>query len=62
VETLHADLRRGSSLLLAHCAVVDADDRESAYERLEHELGGDLAHLLVFALSGDHGRCGSSSP
>jgi hypothetical protein len=61
VETLHSDLRRGSSLLLAHCAVVDADDRESAYERLEHELG-DLAHLLVFALSGDHGRCGSSSP
>jgi hypothetical protein len=62
VETLHSELRRGSTLLLAHCTGVVADDRESAYERLEHELGGDLAHMLVFALSGDHGRCGSSSP
>jgi hypothetical protein len=48
-------------LLLAHCGAF-AGERESAYERLEDEVGGDLAHLLVFALSGDHGRRGSSSP
>ena len=52
---------RGSELLLAHCGAF-AGERESAYERLEDEVGGDLARLLVFALSGDHGRRGSSSP
>ncbi|HEY7397667.1 MAG TPA: hypothetical protein VH538_05160 [Gaiellaceae bacterium] len=52
---------RGASLLLAHCGAF-AGERESAYERLEDEVGGDLARLLVFALSGDHGRRGSSSP
>lgn len=51
---------RGASLLLAHCAAVN--ERESAYTRLEHELGGDLARLLVFALTGPQGRRGSSSP
>ena len=55
------DPERGATLLLAHCTAF-ADEREPAYERLEHELGGRLAHLLVFALSGDHGRRGSSSP
>jgi hypothetical protein len=48
-------------LLLAHCAAFPAD-AATAYERLEDEVGGHLAHLLVFALSGDHGRRGSSSP
>ena len=55
------DPERGTTLLLAHCTAVGYE-REPAYERLEHELGGRLAHLLVFALSGDHGRRGSSSP
>jgi hypothetical protein len=52
---------RGASLLLAHCAAV-VNERESAYTRLEHQLGGDLARLLVFALTGPQGRRGSSSP
>jgi hypothetical protein len=53
---------RGAALLLVHCSAV-ADERESAYTRLEHKLGGDLARLLVFALSGAQtDRRGSSSP
>ena len=52
---------RGAPLLLAHCAAV-VNERESAYTRLEHQLGGELTRLLVFALSGPHGRRGSSSP
>ena len=52
---------RGANLLLAHCAAV-VDERESAYNRLEHALGGELARLLVFALAGPQGRRGSSSP
>jgi hypothetical protein len=55
-------IERGQGLLLAHCAVV-ADERRSAYSRLEEEVGGPLARLLVSALSGHHqGRRGSSSP
>ena len=61
VPAFYSDLPRGSTLLLAHCGAF-AGERESAYERLEDEVGGDLARLLVFALSGDHGRRGSSSP
>jgi hypothetical protein len=53
---------RGAGLLLAHCAAVSALEREPARIRLEAVVGGDLARLLVFALSGAHGRCGSSSP
>ena len=52
---------RGAGLLLVHCAAV-ADDRQSAYTRLEQALGGELARLLVFALAGRQGRRGSSSP
>ena len=52
---------RGAALLLVHCAAV-VDERESAFTRLEHELGGELARLLVFALAGPQGRRGSSSP
>jgi hypothetical protein len=53
---------RGAALLLVHCSAV-TDERESAYARLEHKLGGDLARLLVGALSGAQtGRRGSSSP
>jgi hypothetical protein len=53
--------QRGASLLLIHCAAV-TDERPTAYSRLEDELGGELAHLLVFALVGPQGRRGSSSP
>ena len=53
---------RGAALLLAHCSAV-LDDRESAYSRLEHKLGGELTRLLVYALTGaQSGRRGSSSP
>jgi hypothetical protein len=52
---------RGASLLLMHCNAV-VDDRPTAYMRLEGEIGGDLARLLVFALVGPQGRRGSSSP
>jgi len=53
---------RGAALLLVHCSAV-ADGRESAYTRLEHKLGGELARLLVGALSGAQaGGRGSSSP
>ena len=59
--SLDTNPQRGASLLLAHCAPV-ADERPSAYARLVHELGEQLARLLVFALAGPHGRRGSSSP
>jgi hypothetical protein len=53
---------RGAALLLVHCSAV-SDERESAYTRLERKLGGELARLLVGALSGAQtGRRGSSSP
>ena len=52
---------RGASLLLLHCNAV-VDDRPNAYSRLETEIGGSLARLLVFALVGPQGRRGSSSP
>ena len=52
---------RGAALLLVHCSAVAT--RESAYTRLESKLGGELARLLVNALSGAQaGRRGSSSP
>ena len=53
--------QRGSNLLLVHCAVM-GDDRPSAYTRLEHKVGGELARLLVHALAPAQGRRGSSSP
>ena len=53
--------QRRASLLLAHCSCLPME-RESAYTRLEHELGGDLTRLLVFALARPQGRRGSSSP
>ena len=46
---------RGSDLLLVHCAAV-ASDGPTAYNRLEQELGGELARLLVYALVGPTGR------
>jgi hypothetical protein len=52
---------RGAELLLVHCAAV-ADERPSAFSRLELALGGDLARMLVRALVGPQGLRGSSSP
>jgi hypothetical protein len=40
---------RGTALLLAHCASFDPT-AVTARERLETELGAELAHKLVFAL------------
>jgi hypothetical protein len=53
--------QRGAGLLLVHCPAV-CDERPTAFSRLEEQLGGDLARLLVFALVGPQGRRGSSSP
>jgi len=52
---------RGDHLLLVHCAAVGRD-RPSANARLVEKIGGELARLLMFALTGPHGRRGSSSP
>jgi hypothetical protein len=52
---------RGDLLLLVHCANVGRE-RPSAYARLVEKIGGELARLLVLALTGSHGRRGSSSP
>jgi ABC-type lipoprotein export system ATPase subunit len=46
---------RGLALLAAHCAALDPDTPTAA-ERLEQELGHELAHKLVFALSGGSRR------
>lgn len=52
---------RGDHLILVHCAAVGRD-RPSAYARLVGKVGNELARLLMFALTGSHGRRGSSSP
>jgi hypothetical protein len=55
--------RKGSRLLLAHCLLFWDWDRTSANERLEQQIGGDLARKLVYALARPQaGRGGSSSP
>ena len=48
---------RGSLLLLEHCAAMNRFDasRPSARARLERAVGGKFAHMLVGALTGDHG-------
>jgi hypothetical protein len=47
--------RRGTELLLAHCASLDPPSLDpgapTACERLAEALGTELAHRLVFALS-----------
>ncbi len=47
---------RGLGLILEHCARLSAFEhaRPSAAFRLEEVVGGDLARLLLSALSGDH--------
>jgi hypothetical protein len=52
---------RGNHLILVHCAAVGSE-RPSAYARLVGKVGSELARLLMFALTGSHGRRGSSSP
>lgn len=52
---------RGNHLILVHCAAVGRD-RPSAHARLVGKVGSELARLLMFALTGPHGRRGSSSP
>ena len=44
---------RGSELLLEHCAMLTRVDalRPPAFDRLEREVGGDLARFLVVALA-----------
>jgi hypothetical protein len=44
---------RGPALLLQHCALLtDGDDgRPPAFNRLEREVGRDLARFLVSALA-----------
>ena len=61
MSVLQPQPMRGAELLLVHCAAV-ADERESAFTRLEQEVGGEFARLLVIALTGGQGRRGSSSP
>jgi hypothetical protein len=56
---------RGAELLLHHCEWVAGDEqpRVPARVRLEAALGGELAELLVGALTpGAQGLRGSSSP
>lgn len=46
---------RGAPRLLEHCAAfarLTAGETSTAQARLEHELGGELAALLVGALAG----------
>jgi hypothetical protein len=52
---------RGAPRLLEHCAALDrvtGGERPSARARLDLELGGDLAELLVGALA----RSGRARP
>ena len=52
---------RGDHLILVHCAAVGKEP-PSPYARLVAKVGAELARLLMFALTGSHGRRGSSSP
>ena len=61
MSVLQPQPMRGDALLLVHCLAV-ANDGPSAFSRLQHAVGEELARLLVFALSGGQGRRGSSSP
>jgi hypothetical protein len=47
--------RRGSELLLQHCAALADRERPPAYWRLEQLVGGELARMLVIALVGPRG-------
>jgi hypothetical protein len=58
---LEPERERGDHLILVHCAAVGRE-RPSAHSRLVGKVGSELARLLMFALTGSHGRRGSSSP
>jgi hypothetical protein len=47
---------RGYELLLEHVLSPPDDSRPPAFLRLEQELGGELARLLVGALAARRGR------
>jgi hypothetical protein len=51
---------RGLSLLAAHCLSLDPY-AQTARQRLEAAIGPELAHMLVFALSGDESASTSAS-
>ena len=51
-------LSSGPSLLIAHCAALDCEERLPATDRLQRLIGTDLTRLLLVALAGDH-RMGS---
>lgn len=53
LSEMDAATERGIGLLLAHCAAVERLEqvRPSATERLEDELGPELARLLTGALT-----------
>jgi len=53
--------QRGDQRLLERLLGL-GEERPSAYARLEDAVGDEFARLLMFALSGPHGRLGSSSP
>ena len=54
---------RGAPRLLSHCAALGRiieDERGTAWMRVEHELGKDMAQLLLVGLlAGGWGRTGS---
>jgi hypothetical protein len=43
---------RGLALLAAHCLSLDPE-AQTARQRLDASIGPELAHMLVFALSGE---------
>jgi hypothetical protein len=46
---------KGAALLLQHVTALSEPRRsQTAFERLSAKVGGDLAGMLVHALSGDH--------
>jgi hypothetical protein len=42
---------RGAQLLLVHCDALTGVEDATAYERLEEQVGHDLARMLVAALA-----------
>jgi hypothetical protein len=50
-----ATAHRGVRLLARHLESLDHPEAVPARERLEEEIGAELAHKLVFALAPRHG-------
>jgi hypothetical protein len=51
---LHSREPKRVGLLLAQCAI--AEPRRPVFERLRDKIGGELARVLVFALTGGQRR------